>query len=62
MIDAAKLLIISVMGWACYSVAAQERACSTFCSSLGMVKSIPGKSYDDIYQINKASRGASGNY
>ena len=27
-----------------------------------MLQSSPGKSCDDIYQINKASRGASGNY
>ena len=29
---------------------------------LGLLRSNPGKSCDDIYQINKASRGASGNF
>ena len=43
-------------------VAAQERTCSTFCSSLGMLESNPGKSCDDIYQINRATRGVSGDY
>jgi len=37
----------------------QEKVCST---SLGMMESNPGKSCDDIYQINKASRGVSGDY
>ena len=57
-----KVLIIAIIGWACHLVAAQEKVCSTFCSSLGMLQSNPGKSCDDIYQINKASRGVSGNY
>ena len=56
-----KVLIIAVIGWACHLVAAQE-VCSTFCSSLGMLQSNPGKSCNDIYQIKKASRGVSGNY
>ena len=43
-------------------VASQEKVCSSFCSSLGMLESNPGKSCDDIYQINKASRGVSGDY
>ena len=51
-----------IIGWACHFVAAQEKTCSTFCSSLGMLQSSPGKSCNDIYQINKASRGVSGNY
>ena len=50
------------IGWACHSVIAQEKVCSDFCSSLGMLQSSPGKSCDDIYQINKASRGVSDNY
>ena len=41
---------------------AQEKVCSTFCTSLGMLESSPGKSCDDIYQINKANRGVSGLY
>ena len=57
-----KVFIIAVIGWACHLVAAQEKVCSNFCSSLGMLQSSPGKSCNDIYQINKASRGASGNY
>ena len=43
-------------------VTAEEKVCSTFCSSLGMLQSSPGKSCVDIYQINKASRGVSGLY
>ena len=41
---------------------AQEKVCSTFCTTLGMLASSPGRSCDDIYQINKASRGVSGLY
>ena len=33
-----------------------------FCDQLGKLQSIPGMSCSDIYQFNKASRGASGNY
>ena len=36
--------------------------CSSFCSSLGMLQSLPGKSCAEIYQVNKASRGVSGLY
>ena len=43
-------------------MAAQEKACSSFCSSLGLLESNPGKHCDDIYQINKASRRMSGHY
>ena len=57
-----KVAIIAVLGWACHLVAAQDKVCSNFCSSIGMLQSTPGKSCDDIYQINKASRGMSGNY
>ena len=57
-----KVAIIIVIGWVCHLVAAQENVCSAFRNSLGMLQLNPGKSCDDIYQINKASRGASGNY
>ena len=43
-------------------VVAEEKMCSSFCSSLGMLQSSPGKSCAEIYQINKASRGVSGLY
>jgi len=46
----------------CHTAVSQEKVCSSFCSSLGMMESNPGKSCDDIYQINKASRGVSTNY
>ena len=62
MITFTKVVVIAIMGWVCHLVAAQEKTCSAFCSSLGMSQSNPGKSCDDIYQINKVSRGASGNY
>ena len=38
------------------------KVCTSFCSNLGMLQSSPGKSCDDIYQINKDSRGVSSNY
>ena len=43
-------------------ITAEEKVCSRFCGSLGMLESYPGKSCADIYQINKASRGVSGLY
>ena len=57
-----QIVFVAIIGWACHQVAAQEKSCSNFCSSLGILQTNPGKSCDDIYQINKASRGASGNY
>ena len=57
-----KVVIIIILGLACHFVAAQEKVCSSFCSSLGLLQTNPGKSCDDIYQINKISRGVSGNY
>ena len=56
------IVIIAIIAWACHSVAGKENAYSTSCNTLGMLKLTPGKSCDDIYQFNKASRGASGNY
>ena len=43
-------------------VADGENVCSAFCSALGLLSTSPGKSCNDIYQINKATRGVSGNY
>ena len=57
-----KIVIIAIIGWACHLVAAQEKVCSAFCSSLGMLQSNPGNSCGDIYQFNKASRGVSDHY
>ena len=57
-----KVTIITVIVWTCHLVAAQEKVCSTVCSTLGMLQSTPGKSCDDIYQFNRASRGVSRNY
>ena len=45
-----------------YLVAGGEYVCSAFCTALGMLSTSPGKSCNDIYQINKATRGVSGNY
>ena len=56
------VIIVMVIGWIGHLVAAQDKVCSSFCSSLGMLQSTPGKSCNDIYQINKVSRGVSGNY
>ena len=50
------------IGWMCKFVVAQEKICSSFCNSLGMIQSNPGKSCEEIYKINRASRGESGNY
>ena len=57
-----QIVFVAIIGWTCHQVAAQEKFCSNFCSSLGILQTNLGKSCDDIYQINKASRGASGNY
>ena len=43
-------------------LAVSEQVCSSFCSSIGMLESNPGKSCADIYQINKATRGVSHDY
>ena len=59
---ALKITSAAVLIWTAQLVAAQEKACSSFCSSLGMVQSNPGGSCDDIYQINKGSREMSGYY
>ena len=53
------IVILSIAGAV---IMAEEKVCSSFCSSLGMLQSSPGKSCADIYQINKASRGVSGLY
>ena len=53
------LLMGSLMG---SLVANGEKMCSGFCSALGMLSTSPGKSCNDIYQINKATRGVSGQY
>ena len=57
-----KVLIIAVIGWTWHLMMAQEKVCSTSCNTVGMLQSTFGKSCSDIYQFNKASRGASGNY
>ena len=54
--------VIIVLTIAGAVVTADEKVCSSFCSSLGMLQSSPGKSCAEIYQINKASRGMSGLY
>ena len=56
------IIIILTVASAGSVVMAQEKVCSSFCTTLGMLKSTPGESCDDIYQTNKASRGVSGLY
>jgi len=56
------LSIIAILSIAGAVVATEEKVCSSFCSSLGMLQSSPGKSCTEIYQINKASRDVSGLY
>ena len=48
-----------LVGCFSYAAASRDKVYSSFCSSLGMMQSNPSKSCDDIYQINKASRGVS---
>jgi len=55
-------IAILLAGYIGYQASAEQRICSSFCSSLGMLESNPGKSCDDVYQINKESRGVSGLY
>ena len=54
------VLSITVVVWSCHLVAAQEKVCSSACSTEGMLQSTPGKSCNDIYQFNKVR--VSGNY
>ena len=54
--------VIVILSITASVVMAEEKVCSTFCSSLGILQSSPGKSCAEIYQINKASRGVSGLY
>ena len=60
MIAVSSIIVILFMTGA--AVIAKEKTCSSFCSSLGMLQSSPGKSCAEIYQVNKASRGESGLY
>ena len=60
--SAANIITILLAGYINQFALGQEKVCSSFCSSLGMVQSNPGKSCNNIYEINKASRGVSGNY
>ena len=43
-------------------VKADGKVCSSTCSSVGTSATNAGKSCDDIYQVNKGSRGVSGDY
>ena len=54
--------VLVILTIAAAVITAEEKVCSSFCSSLGMLRSSPGKSCAEIYQINKASRRASGLY
>ena len=57
-----KIVIIAAIRWACHLVAPQEKVCSTFGCTLGMMQSSPGNSCGETHQSNKASRGVSGSY
>ena len=57
-----KIAILLAFGCFVQLVVAQGKVCSTSCSSLGTMQNTPGKSCDEIYQVNKASRGVSGDY
>ena len=64
MLVVVKVMIIAIITcvWAFCLVEAQEKVCSSLCSTVGMLQSTPGQSCSDVYQFNKVSRGASGNY
>ena len=53
-----KVMIIAIITcvWAFCLVEAQEKVCSSLCSTVGMLQSTPGKSCNDIYEFNKAIR------
>ena len=53
------IIIIPIAASVGSVVMVQEKVCSSFCSSLGMLESSPRKSCDKIYQINKTTRGMS---
>ena len=57
-----KIIFIMAFGCSIQLVVAQGKVCSTLCSRLGIMQNSPGKSCDEIYQVNKAIRGVSGNY
>ena len=61
-IGVCKIIVALLVGSIGNSEVAGQQVCSNFCSSLGTLKLNPGQSCDDIYQINKASRGNSNNY
>lgn len=61
MIVAWIIIILTVLDYTCQLVNANEKVCSSFCNTLGS-ETNPGKSCNGIYEINKASRGASGDY
>ena len=56
------ILVIVAAARAWHLVVARQKACSTLCSSLGMLQNNPGKYCDHINQMNEASRGVSGTY
>ena len=56
------LALVYILGCANGMSPSKQSVCSNFCSSLGMLQSSPGKSCSDIHQINKATRGKSGDY
>ena len=55
------IAVILIITRAMLVVSTEEKVCPSFCG-LGMLRSFPGESCAEIYQINKASRGASGLY
>ena len=57
------LIVVLALYVGCIAqLAGSEKVCSSFCSSIGMLESNPGKSCADIYQINKVTRGVSSDY
>ena len=56
------VIAFAILDCTCQLVKADDRVCSSTCNSVGTSATNPGKSCDDIYQINKGSRGVSGDY
>ena len=59
MVISSVLVFLTIAG---VVVTAEDKVCSNFYSSLGILQSSPGKSCSEIHQINKASRRLSGLY
>ena len=56
------VVAFAILDSTCQLVKADDRVCSSTCNSVGTSATNPGKSCDEIYQVNEGSRGVSGDY